>query len=295
MKKSVIPVNLELWHSGKVRDTALLPGYPKLLLPVPSDRISTHNVTHLSSIPGKGEILNAQMLFFILMIFDSKIETHVVAYGKKIYDYLPQGEYDPRLHYRAIVVQRRKVTQREFIYREYLTGSLYREYVAGRDPYGLKLPPGLPLMYHFPETVFTPTEKSETDDPLPYLAVQDSASAGCQVTELVHQQGRDFLATRGIVLIDDKSEASGRMLVDECLTGDCSRMAWAKDIQEGIEPPWLDKERARREAICMWGGGEKVPLTFSDEAIRQIQSRYQEAFEGITGMTLSQFQREYLD
>ena len=134
MKQYVIPKNLELWHSGKVRDTALIPGHPDLLLPVASDRLSTHNVVHESLVPGKGELLTAQMLFFAHKVFDASIKTHLVVWGKKIYDYLPEHDYDPRLHYRALVVRRVPVTDREFIYRDFLTGSLYKLYRQGIDP-----------------------------------------------------------------------------------------------------------------------------------------------------------------
>jgi phosphoribosylaminoimidazole-succinocarboxamide synthase len=294
-KQYVTPANLRLWHSGKVRDTASIPGHHRLLLPVASHRISTHNVTHLSLIPGKGEILTAQMLFFHLMVFDASIETHIVAYGKRIYDYLPKGEYDPRLHYRAIIVRQRNVTQKEFIYRSYLAGSLYREYIAGKDSYGLHLLQGLPLMHRFEDTIFTPTEKSENDEPLPYRSVQVSAAAGCLVTHNAYDQGRIFLMSRDITLIDAKFEAAKHVLVDEWLTGDCSRMAWTKDVHEGEEPPWLDKEVFRQEAARMWGKGPKKPLTFSAAAIKKGLARYHEAFEGITGQTLEEFQKKYLD
>jgi phosphoribosylaminoimidazole-succinocarboxamide synthase len=296
VKEYVIPANLELWHSGKVRDTADIPRYPKLLLPVASDRISTNNVTHLSQIHGKGELLTAQMLFFALKVFNKDIETHLVAWGKRIYEYLPKAEYDSHLHYRAVVVRKRTMNQCEFIYRDCLAGSLYyKYYLNGLDPYGLKLPPGLPLMYRFPETIFTPTEKSDEDDPINYRKVEVSSPVACALTYDVFRQGRAYLAKKGITLIDSKSEAAKNVLADEWLTGDCSRMAWTNEIHEGEEPPWLDKEVFRQEAGRMWAGGKKTPLMFSDEAISKGIARYHEAFEAITGMTLSQFQKEYLD
>jgi phosphoribosylaminoimidazole-succinocarboxamide synthase len=57
---------LPLKHQGKVRDTFEIPGHPDLLLMVATDAVSTHNVAHVSLIPGKGQILTAMSVFWAL-------------------------------------------------------------------------------------------------------------------------------------------------------------------------------------------------------------------------------------
>ncbi|HEY0010543.1 MAG TPA: phosphoribosylaminoimidazolesuccinocarboxamide synthase [Candidatus Paceibacterota bacterium] len=282
------------FHSGKVRDTYLIPEHPALLVPRASDRLSTHNRVHKSEVPLKGELLAALTVYWALEHFDG-IPTHLVAWGKKIYDYLPGAEYDPREHYRTCVVRRMYPDLYEFVHRDYLTGSLLKAYENGEDPYFLGLPPGLPSMHRFSRTVFTPTHKSEDDEPLDPQIVRDACPESTEVTLIAFSRMQAHLASRGITLIDAKFEAAGGVLIDEWGTGDCSRMARTSEVQEGRDPPWLDKEFLRREAEHAWGTGPRAPLEFPLEALKAGAARYHEAFEAITGMSLSEFQRSYMD
>jgi phosphoribosylaminoimidazole-succinocarboxamide synthase len=297
--QSTFRPSLPLLHSGKVRDTYEIPGHKDLLLMVASDRLSTHNIVHESLVPKKGEYLTALTVFWANTVLNG-VDHHLVAKGREIYRYLrvahrPSGEYPDGFRFRAVVVRRRKVTPVEFIYRDYLCGSLWRLYQKGEDPYRLRLIPGLPLMHRFQETIFTPTQKSATDDPLPSRFVQKNAPAEVKVTTEVFNRGRAYLAERGITLIDFKAEASGKVLVDEWLNGDCCRMAWTKDLHAGVEPPFLDKEVFRQAAMRQWGKGPKVPLTFGEQTLRRGVKRYRDGFEAITGQSLSNFQRFELD
>jgi phosphoribosylaminoimidazole-succinocarboxamide synthase len=224
-----------------------------------------------------------------------------VAYGRRIYDGLPKGSYHPRLHYSGVRVHRRRVTGREFIWRRYSAGSFQKGYnegwkdFGGRDPYGYDFDPAPRLMQRFPEPLFTPTRKSKNDEPLSNAKVAYDNPEETFLTEKIFRIGEQHLLPRGITLIDKKSEAAEDMLVDEWLTGDCCRFTRTEHVQEGVEPPWLDKELVRQDAIRQWAGGPKVPLTFSDELIRNTMKAYHDMFEAITGSTLSQFQKEYLD
>lgn len=295
MTKNLIP--LPHFHSGKVRDTYEIPGFPSLLLMVASDRISTHNVVHQTEILGKGELLTALMLFWKFTVLGD-FETHLLAYGREIYKYLPPGEYPDDLHLRAIIIGRRPVHQKEFIYRDYLVGSLWELYKEGKDPYKLRLPAGLTRMHRFEETIFTPTEKSEHDEPLSHIVVSIDFKEATRVTRAAYQAIKAYLLGRGIVLMDAKFEASGGCLVDEWGTGDCCRMATVADVaesvKEGRDPRWLDKEEARQIALQKWKGGEKVPLSFTPYEVTRIAERYHEAFELITGVSLDQFQEQHL-
>ena len=285
-------------HSGKVRDTYLIPGDSDHLLMVASDRLSTHNVKHDTLVRQKGELLTALTVFYTFDVLRG-IPTHLEAYGEDVYRLFGGSAYDELLEQnigmRAMVVRKHTPTLREFIYRSYLTGSLYKAIQKqGTDPYGLGLTPELPLMYRFPEPIFTPTEKSENDEPVPSKETWDLFIQESMVTSLAYGRISDYLATRGITLIDGKFEAAGRVLIDEWGTGDCCRMAFEDEVREGEDPPFLDKEVFRKEAERIWSGGEKYPITFSDEVTASGGGRYHQGFEAITGVNLSSFQKNFM-
>jgi phosphoribosylaminoimidazole-succinocarboxamide synthase len=104
----------------------------------------------------------------------------------------------------------------------------------------------------------------------------------------------EILGDRGITLIDGKFEAAGGVLADEWGTGDCCRMAWSRDVREGADPPWLDKENFRQAAMLAWAGGPKAPLDFDERVVENGVRAYHEAFEAITGGTLADFQKTYV-
>lgn len=291
-------------HSGKVRDCWELPDEKHLLM-VASDRVSTHNVSHITLFPGKGEVLSALPLFFNLNVFPRSIETHMVAHGRKVYDFLPRGlceQLPPNFHYRAWVVKKLPVTPVEFIFRNHFAGSYakgcqdgWNSGYGGVNPYGYKHSPLAPLMVRFPYPLFTPTQKSANDESMDAAYVRETYSAEYHLCMDAFTLATAYLADRGITLIDAKFEASGKILVDEWFTGDCSRLALAKHCVEGKEPPWLDKECIRQAAIAAWQGGEKVPLVFPQHIVEEAMRKYHEAFERITRMTLAEFQKQHLD
>lgn len=287
--------SLKCVHQGKVRDTYTPPDHADLLLVAATDRISTHNKVHLSTIPNKGYALTALTVFWMAMQLKG-ISTHLVAYGKRIYDYLPDGEYPDDLHLRAIIVRKVVVDPVELIFRNRMAGSLWKDYYSKGlpNPYGFSLPTGLELMSQFEPAIFTPTDKSETDDPINTSETIQKYSSAYLVARKAYEQGRAYAATRGIEIIDGKFEASGIMLADECLTPDACRFVRAGNIFIGKEPTWMDKEHVRKEAERIWNGGPKVPLRFSDEICEETAQIYSEIVHTLTGLTLRNFQKAYL-
>ena len=87
-KRTPYVESLELAHQGKVRDTNIIPIHNKLALIVATDAVSTHNKIHKSLVSNKGYALTALSIFFALKVLPTTIPTHIVAFGKKIYDYL---------------------------------------------------------------------------------------------------------------------------------------------------------------------------------------------------------------
>ena len=136
------------FHQGKVRDTYTIPDSQSSLLVVATDRVSTHNIVHQSLIPGKGRYLTMLTAFFAEIFAEDGIESHVLAYGRAIYDFVPElkeidqngGDYFAR----SLVVERLSMFPIEFVFRSFLAGSLWRLYESGgSNPYGLDLVSGL--------------------------------------------------------------------------------------------------------------------------------------------------------
>lgn len=298
-KFSPTVANLRLVHQGKTRDT-FATNDPDLLLVVATDRLSTHNVIHESVVPGKGEVLTALTIFWLVDVLEAEgIPHHLVAYGKQIFDYLPGsvGDYPPELQHRAIIVCKYEVHRVEFIFRAYMTGSLWRIHSKGQpDPYYLNLPQGLRLMSKFESPIFTPTEKSEIDDPLRSSSVRSAYPMATRLSELVFERTRFVLNHVGLEMVDSKLEIGidqyGKpVLVDEVATPDSSRFCLLSAIKEGEDPPWFDKQIARDEAERIWGTNPKIPLMFSPEITMEISSRYRSLFSIVTGQDLNQFQK----
>lgn len=292
-------------HQGKVRDSFALLGYDDLMLVVATDRISTHNIVHKSHIPGKGAGLTTLTIFSMKMFEELGIPTHLVAYGRDINRYIPSSwTVPPDLHLRAIVVRRLDMVPMEFIYRVRMGGSLWKDFYSKGlpNPYGLELPTGLELMSQLPEVAFTPTEKSENDDPVTaasVLAAYPEASAlARRAFDVVYTHN----IARGIETMDGKGEIgidpkTGKVTIgDEFGTPDCCRYVEASKIVVGREPEWLDKQFVREEAERIWKaeGGEKHPIAFSPEVIRKTSMIYLDVAGRILGMPFSQYQAKVL-
>lgn len=296
--------NLALIHQGKTRDTYAIPGRPDLRLVYATDRLSTHDVVHESSIPRKGDVLTALTIFWFTGAL-AHMPNHLHAYGRHVFAYLPGGasDYPANLHRRAIVVRALDMIAVEFVFRAYLAGSLYRaHYVKGHEnPYGVFLPGGLKVMHRFDSPIFTPTQKSERDEPMNAELVRVRYQAATLLQREAFNLVRAFLNERGIEAVDWKGEVgtmptSGSvMLADEVGTPDCCRFCELCEIREGQEPQWLDKQIARDVAQRVWGEGEKTPLVFDVSVRKRISLAYHALFERTTGRSLSAFQRVAMD
>ena len=297
--------NLRLLHQGKTRDT-FAPKSPNQLLVVATDRLSTHNIIHRSLVPGKGEVLTALTIFWIKRLLEPRsLPHHLVAYGKEIYKYLPEppSEYPKNLHHRAIIVQKLDMIPVEFIWRAYLAGSLYKEYVEGRNPYYEDpLPPGLSLMAPFDPPLFTPTEKSRDDKPMNATLVANQYPEATGLTGQVYTLIRRFLNTScGLEGVDTKLEcgfdpATGVVkIADEIVTPDSSRVCELGEIREGENPPWYDKQIARDEAERMWGNDPKKPLRFKASLTERLSHNYESLIEKATDLSLQEFQALWLN
>jgi phosphoribosylaminoimidazole-succinocarboxamide synthase len=295
-------------NQGKTRDLfSVRPrgGRGDMLHIFATNRLSTHNIVHQSEIPKKGEVLTALTVFWLTEVFNAaQIPHHLVDYGKGIYSWLDEAKvvYPRDAHLRSMIVHKLPVKPVEFIFRARMSGSFYKDYYKKGlpDPYGLNIEPGMELMTKFPEPVFTPTEKSETDDPLHSRTVVFLEADAYKLARNAFVLTRNYLSARNIDLIDGKSEVGVGLdgkpcMIDEICTPDCSRYCLSSDVQIGVEPAWLDKELARIEAVRIWGGGTKVPLIFSSAVVNKLTDTYLGLFESVTGRSLDDFQRHKMN
>ena len=300
-------LDLPLFHSGKVRKTYTIETskvqVPGLLLVVASDRISTHNEVHNTRIYKKGELLTALTHFWATNMHGIRNLTHIYVSGARIWALLPEKirQQHPLLHHRAFVIHKLNMIPYEFIYRNFLTGSLFKAYKLGLDPYGLKLPKGLKEMHRFDEPIFTPTDKSDTDPPqnadMVMKAFRNAYRTGL---EAFNKMTRN-LDRAGITLIDSKFEFGldknmTTLLADEFGTMDSSRFLLTQDLKSA-DPFWLDKQYFRNivEARVKQSGGKVVPISFSPAEVAEGLHRMHTVFQKITGMPLALYQQTYLD
>lgn len=300
--------SVPLLHQGKTRDTydlgvLIINGEQvRCLLVVTTDRISTHNVVHQNSIPHKGWILNAMTVYWLVRAMSNQPwRHHLLVHGASIYDHLPgkRDDYPSDLHLRAVIVRKLDMVPCEFIHRAYLTGSLFELYKEGEDPYCLELSPGLPRMASFDRPAFTPTRKSEHDEPLDHRLVMHDYPAAYTLTRRVFSFAREHLLGRGLDLVDSKFEVgiyNGELyLGDEAVTVDSSRIIRCGEAREGEEPKWLDKQIARDQAMRIWNGGPKWPIHFGQPVKKRISDQMMDTFALVAGETLEAFQRTYLN
>jgi len=120
------------------------------------------------------------------------------------------------------------VVQFEFIFRNYLTGSLYEACQNGLDPYSLDLQSSLEQWHKFDTPLFTPTTKGIKDEPLNSTKVRTQFSEIINKLEELFMSFSEFALENGIVVVDTKFEIFVNsndqwVLGDEILTPESSR------------------------------------------------------------------------
>ena len=219
-----LPALGELYR-GKVRDN-----YSRgdRIVMVTTDRVSAFDHV-LGTIPFKGEVLSRLTAFWFEKVKDLA-PTHVVD--------LP----DPSV----MVVKRAKPLPIEIVIRGYITGSLWRDYQAGKaGAYGIAWPQGLRKDQRFDRPIITPSTKAEYgkhDEPISEreilaqgLVAPDLWREATAVAERLFQRGQEWALSRGLILVDTKYEmgtVDGKLVViDEIHTPDSSRY-WVADGYE---------------------------------------------------------------
>jgi phosphoribosylaminoimidazole-succinocarboxamide synthase len=271
-------------YRGKVRDN-----YSKgdRIVMVTTDRLSAFDRV-LTTVPFKGELLNRLTTFW----FE---KTKEVA-PNHILD-VP----DPSV----LVVRKLQPLAVEMVVRGYITGSLWRDYQAGRGAkaYGIELPEGMKKDEKFDRPILTPSTKEEVgkhDEPISPAALvargtltQKQWEAMARMALDLFAAGQSWAKERGLILVDTKYEfgldGAGKLwVIDEIHTADSSRYWIAQGSEErfrrGEEQRMLDKEFFRQWLIRERGYQGEGPLPqIPDEVRAQLAGKYVELVRTLTG------------
>ena len=283
LREADFPLLGELYR-GKVRDNY---SNGDRIVMITTDRLSAFDRV-LTTIPFKGEILNRLTAFWF----------------EKTKDIAPNHLLDvpdPSV----LVVRRLKPLAAEMVVRGYLTGSLWRDYQAGKGAkaYGIELPREMRKDQKFERAILTPSTKEEVgkhDEPIsPKELVGRGTISQKQWDQMARialdlfAAGQAWAKQRGLILVDTKYEfgvdAQGKLwVIDEIHTADSSRY-WIADGSEerfrrGEDQKMLDKEFFRQWLIRERNYQGEGPLPqIPDEVRVQLAGRYADLAKTLTG------------
>ena len=277
-------VNLNIsgeYYKGKVRDNYFIDD--KVVM-VTSDRVSAFDHV-LGTIPFKGQILNEIALFWFDKTKDI-VPNHIIS------------SPDPQV----LLAKKAKTLPVEVIVRQYITGSLWREYSSGiNGQYGFMLPENLVQNQEFDKPILTPSTKAEYglhDEPISKQEIINSNLVSKEIYEKAEEyalnlfaEGQKWADSQGLILVDTKYEFGiyqGELIViDEIHTPDSSRY-WVKDgyeerFKKGEPQLMLDKENIRQWLIDKNFSGEGTPPELSDDIRILLSQKYIELYQKLTG------------
>lgn len=280
---------------GKVRD--IYETGPDTLLIVTTDRMSAFDVVMAEPIPHKGVILNKITLFWMEK-FASLVDNHILAADPRDFPKALAPHAD-LLEGRAVLVRKARPLPIECIVRGFITGSGWKDYVQTGQVCGHALPANLQESEKLATPLFTPSTKADLgqhDENITLEAAQAMLGPELlgQVERLalgIYGQGRDYAATRGILIADTKFEfgmvGDKLLLIDEVLTPDSSRFWPAAGYLPGTSQPSFDKQYLRDWLSAQPWGKTPPPPALPAEVITQTRNKYLEAYEILTGEHLA--------
>ncbi|MBU4336866.1 MAG: phosphoribosylaminoimidazolesuccinocarboxamide synthase [Actinobacteria bacterium] len=288
--------------TGKVRDlyvpdktregSVIRQVHGDVVLVVASDRISAYDHVLSPGIPGKGIVLTQLSLWWFAQLIDV-VPNHVVSTR------VPEAVAG-----RAMICRRLDMYPVECVARGYLTGSGLTEYQASGSITGIPLPAGLLDGSRLPTPIFTPATKAaqgEHDENVSFEEISRRVGPGPaatlrDLTLEVYERAEGIARERELLLADTKLEfgtdSEGVVtLGDEVLTPDSSRfwprLAW----EPGHPQPSFDKQYVRDWLTSRASGWDRAsdtpPPALPTEVVERTQQRYLEAYERLTGRTLS--------
>ncbi len=283
-----------LFYIGKNADLYTCPGDdPKVLL-VRSDRTSVFDIPLNLEIEGKGILQTAISNIGAEFAKETGIKTAILSESID-----PSLKIAPRCQLMELCKPLEAeidgdVVQFEFIFRNYLTGSLYEACQNGKDPYGLELGSDLPQWHKFETPIFTPTTKGIKDEPLASQKVRDTFPEIISSMEKLFKEFTKYTEDNGIVIVDTKFEifidSKGQwVLGDEVLTPESSRFISKEDFDKG-EYISMDKQILRnfakenqwKEKAKDLSAGEKLEVEVPDSIKNAILDGYKIILERLS-------------
>lgn len=290
------------YRSGKVRDVHYVGSKVVMIV---SDRISAFDYAADRSIPFKGAVLNLLNQW----AFD------------QTKDIVPNASLS--FPHPNVIVQRKcDPIKVECIVRGFVWGSLAAGYEKGsREICGVSLPDGLIRYQKLEEPIFTPTHKSEHDEPMTFqemiaIVGEETANKIKEYSFALYNRGQEIAEEQGMLFIDTKyefgfDENHQLTLIDEANTPDSSRYCSIeeygkfdaiekamntgqyKNVSEllNVRPKLKIKEQSKQFLRDLWTekgfsyGGAGTPPALSDEDVIEISYRYIELYESLTGKT----------
>ncbi len=276
-------------RQGKVRDVYDI---GEFYLMVASDRISAFDYILPTLIPDKGRVLT-QISRFWFERFD--VPNHLVSIDLSDID-LPEGLSAEELEGRTMVVKKCKVVPIECVVRGYLVGSGWRDYQRTGAVCGIDLPAELQNCAKFPEAIFTPATKADEghDENVSFEKVVqevglETAQSLKEKSLKVYAQGRDYAASKGIILADTKFEWGWHkdelILIDEVMTPDSSRFWPADQYEAGRNQPSFDKQFVREWLDSTTWDKNSPPPELPPEIVAKTREKYIDAFERLSEET----------
>jgi phosphoribosylaminoimidazole-succinocarboxamide synthase len=262
---------------------------------VASDRLSAFDVVFPTPIPDKGRILT-QLSTFWFNKLAKIVPNHLITSDQRKFP--PAFREAKELKGRAVLVKRCERIDVECVARGYISGSAWTEYKALGTVASEKLQPGLIESERLREPIFTPATKELTGHDQNISRAQLAASVGTdlakqleRVTLDLYNAAHEYALTKGLILADTKFEfgmSDGKLvLIDEALTPDSSRYWDAAAYKPGGTPASYDKQYVR-DFVTKSGWNKEPPApALPDDVVAGTTRRYREAYEKLTGETLS--------
>ena len=284
----VIP-ELPLFKKGKVRNVYEIDD--KLLI-IATDRISAFDFVLPSLIPDKGKILTQLSKFWFeftsLVCPNHLLSADVSTFPSAL------AKYRDLLDKRTMLVKKTKVVPIECVVRGYLSGSAWKEYLAGGKVSGIKLPAKLRESAQLNEPVFTPSTKAETghDENITFKEMQKAignalANKIRRASFELYQKASLHALSKGIIIADTKFEfgleGDDLVLIDEIFTPDSSRFWPLATYEPGKGQPSLDKQFVRDYLESTAWDKKSDPPALPPAIIEKTSQKYLEIYKLLTG------------
>jgi phosphoribosylaminoimidazole-succinocarboxamide synthase len=235
------------FYRWKNADVYVIPDTsPIEILMVRSDRTSVFNIPLDLQIAGKWAIQNQISYFWAQFAEQHGVRTIVKTLPDNIPTSLKDRCQRVELCKQLEVEVAGQKQGLELIFRNYITGTLYKAYSKWENPYEIDLPANLWEWADIRidgKARFTPTDKTKNDNPIPSHIVENwlSEAGYGDIVPKLQQLFADFTAfayERGYVVVDTKFEvfvdANGQwVLWDEILTPESSRFIKKEDFEAG--------------------------------------------------------------